>query len=392
MKPLFSDKITVKEIINLTENGEIISSDTDIADTFNDYFSSVVQNLNIPSENFINTDLCINPVLEIIEKYKHHQNIISIHKKMREKVLPKFSFHLVTLEETFKEVALLSDKKASQASDIPVKIIKENRDQIAYFILHNFNNALPCSEYSASLKYADITPIFKKDDKTDKTNYRPISILPNLSKIYERFMQNQMYPYLNQIFSKYQFGFRKGYNTQHCLMAMIEKWRKFLDIGGNAAALLTDLSKAFDCIDHELLIAILHAYGFHIDALTFIYSYLKGRKQRTKINSSYSSFAEILFGVPQGSILGPLLFNAYICYLYYDIDDLDFASFADDSTPYSCLSDMISVLGQLKGGIDKTFDWFKKNFLKGNADKCHLITSSKTPVGIEVANMTIMSE
>ena len=311
---------------------------------------------------------------------------------MREKGLPKFSFHLVTLEETFKEVALLSDKKASQTSDIRVKIIKENGDLIAYFILHNFNNALSCSEYPASLKYADITPIFKKDDKTDKTNYRPISILPNLSKISERFMQNQMYPYLNQIFSKYQRGFRKGYNTQHCLMAMIEKWRKFLDIGGHAGALLTDLSKAFDCIDHELLIAKLHAYGFDNDVLKFIYSYLKERKQRTKINSSYSSFAEILFGVPQGSILGPLLFNAYTCDLFCDIDDLDFASFADDNTPYSCLSDMISVLGQLKGGINKIFDWFKKIFLKGNGDKCHLITSSKTPVGIEEANKTIMSK
>ena len=141
---------------------------------------------------------------------------------------------------------------------------------------------------------------------------------------------------------------------------MIEKWCKFHDIGGHAGALLTDVSKAFDCIDHELLIAKLHAYGFDTDALKFIYSYLKGRKQRTKINSSYSSFAEILFGVPQGSILGPLLFNAYICDLFYDIDDLDFASFADDNTPYSCLSDMISVLGQLKGGIDKIFDWFKR--------------------------------
>ena len=223
---------------------------------------------------------------------------------MREKGLPKFNFHLVTLKETFKEVALLSDKKASQASDIPVKIIKENRDLIAYFILHNFSNTLSCYEYPASLKYADITPIFKKDDKTDKTNYRPISILPNLSKIYERFMQNQMYPYLNQIFSKYQCGFRKGYNAQPCLMAMIEKWRKFLDIGGHAGALLTDLSKAVDCIDHEILIAKLHAYGFDNEALKFIYSYLKGRKQRTKINSSYSSFAEILFGVLKDHFLG----------------------------------------------------------------------------------------
>ena len=205
-------------------------------------------------------------------------------------------------------------------------------------------------------------------------------------------MQNQIYPYLNQIFSKYQCGFRKGHNAQHYLMAMIEKWRKLLDIRGHAGVLLTDLSKVFDCIDHELVIAKLHAYGFDTDALKFIHSYLKGRKQKTEINSSYSSFAEILFVVPQGSVLVLLLFNVYICDLFYDIDDLDFASFADDSTPYSCLSDMISVLGQLKGGIDKIFDWFKKNFLKGNADKCHLITSSKTPVGIEVANITIMSE
>ena len=121
---------------------------------------------------------------------------------------------------------------------------------------------------------------------------------------------------------------------------------------------LSDLSKAFDCINHELLIAKLHAYGFDNDALKFIYSYLKGRKQRTKINSSYSSIAEILFGLTQGSILQPLLFNAYISDPFYNIDDLDFASFADDNTPYSCLSGMISVLGQLTGGIDKTSDSF----------------------------------
>ena len=99
---------------------------------------------------------------------------------MREKFQPKFSFHFVTLEKTLKEVALLSDKKASQASYILAKIIKENRDLMAYFILHKFSNALSSSEYPASLKYADITPIFKKNNKTEKSNYRPVSILPNL--------------------------------------------------------------------------------------------------------------------------------------------------------------------------------------------------------------------
>ena len=138
--------------------------------------------------------------------------------------------------------------------------------------------------------------------------------------------------------------------------------------------------------------AKLHAYGFDTDALKFIYSYLQGIKQRTKINYSYSPFAETLFGVPQGSILGPRLFSTHIGDRFYDIDNLYFASFDDDNTPCSCLSDMVSVLGQLKGGIDKIFDWFKKKCLKGNADKCHLITSSKTPKEIEVSNIIIMSE
>ena len=105
---------------------------------------------------------------------------------------------------------------------------------------------MSCSEYPASLKYADITPVFKKDDKTVKTNYRPICILPNLNKIYERFMQNQMYPYVDQIFSKYHCGFRKGYNAQHCLMTMIEKWHKFLDVGrgGSRVHLVRRMTKS----------------------------------------------------------------------------------------------------------------------------------------------------
>ena len=111
------------------------------------------------------------------------------------------------------------------------------------------------SQHENCLKYADVTPVLKKDDKSEKRNYRPKSILRNLSKVYEQIMQNQIYPCLKNLFSKCRSGIRKGFSARLCLMAMIEIWRRSLDSGGQAAAVLTDLSKAFDCIDHKLLIA-----------------------------------------------------------------------------------------------------------------------------------------
>ena len=107
---------------------------------------------------------------------------------------------------------------------------------------------------------------------------------------------------MKKIFSKYQCGFRKGLNAQHCLIKLIEKWRECLDQGFQFGALLTDLSKAFDCLPHDLIIAKLNAYGLDISALRLILDYLTSRKQRTKIGNDYSSWREITYGVPQGSI------------------------------------------------------------------------------------------
>ena len=136
--------------------------------------------------------------------------------------------------------------KASQENDIPVKLLKANADNICEIIFTYFNNNLVDKGlFPESLKTANVTPVFKKDSRTDKTNYRPVSILPNLSKVYERLIYNQLSNFFENKLPKFQCGFRKGYNAQDCLLVMIEKWKRMLDKGGTCGALLTDLSKAF---------------------------------------------------------------------------------------------------------------------------------------------------
>ena len=139
---------------------------------------------------------------------------------------PNFYFEYTFFDQTLKELEKLDPKKTSQLDDIPLKVIKENEDIVAFFIHRNFSNLLSSSTFPTALKYADVKPVFKKDDKTDTENYRPISILPTLSKLYERLIYNQMYRYFDKLFSKFQCGFRKGFNAQHCLITIIEKWRR----------------------------------------------------------------------------------------------------------------------------------------------------------------------
>ena len=172
---------------------------------------------------------------------------------------------------------------------------------------------------------------------------------------------------------------------------LIEKWKSALDKGKSLGAFLTDLSKAFDCLPHELLIAKLHSYGFSLNALRLIHSYLSNWRQRTKINESYSSWEEILFGVTQGSILGPLLFNIFMCDLFFIVGEIDFASYADDNTPFVSGDRLDDVLDSLENAALKLFDWFSNNQMKANPDKCHLLTSATASIAIKIKDNEILN-
>ena len=158
-------------------------------------------------------------------------------------------------------------------------------------------------------------------------------------------------------------------------MALIEKWKQSLDNKGFAGAVLMDLSKAFDTINHELLVAKLHAYGFNKDSLMIIMNYLSDRWYRTKVNTSFSSWALLLSGVPQGSVLGPLLFNIFINDLFYLFHKTDTCNFADDTTLYACDTNLSNLLQRLEHDSIAATSWFEENYMKLNEEKCHLLVA-----------------
>ena len=160
---------------------------------------------------------------------------------------------------------------------------------------------------------------------------------------------------------------------------MLEKWKSAVNKRKYFGALLTDLSKAFDCISHELILTKLHVYGFSPRASSLIHSYLTNRKQRTRVNGDYSSWEEMLFGVPQGSILGPLVFSIYLFDLFLIMKEASFSSYADDNTLYVTFENHEDVKSLEEDSI-KLFQWFSDNQIKANHDKCHLRVSGKTNV------------
>ena len=168
--------------------------------------------------------------------------------------------------------------------------------------------------------FPEVIPVLKKEETLGKSNYRPVSILPAISKIYERLMYDQMYKYFDQIFSKLQCGFRKGFSTQICLLYMIENWRIFRSRWSLWCSANWSIKSIWM---HDLLIAKLQGYGFDNGSLNFICNCLVDREQRVKINSSFSTWSKIEYGVPQGSILGPLLFSINTLDMFFEQKDVN---------------------------------------------------------------------
>ena len=232
LKPFLTDKVKTKSKITLIEkkykdsstepSEEIISDEEKVAEIFN-FFVNIVPNLKIPNNHNCDMDFqkTDDPVLNAINKYRYHSSIVMINSKIEPESI--FSFTTVQYDDVLRKIKNLNVSKASQQSDIPTKILIENSEYFSLYFHKNINFCLEQSVFPHVLKLADVAPIYKKKSKASKDNYRPVSILSNISKVYERCIYDQIQTYFDKIISKYQCGFCKGCNSQHCLITLIEK-------------------------------------------------------------------------------------------------------------------------------------------------------------------------
>ena len=313
------------------------------------------------------------------------------------KIKEKFEFNEVSSKEDKKVIKSLNKKKVTISTCIPVKILIDSIDRYLPVLTDIINNSIRNGTFPDELKLAEVTPIYKKANPFDITNYRAVSLLSHVSKVYERIIFNQISAYFEPLFSTFLTGFRKNHNTQHWLLKMLELWKEALDQRKSVSATFIDLSKAFDTLNHELLLANLKACGYSENSIGYIQSYLDNRLQRTNVNNNFSLWKEIFAGVPQGSILGPFLFNICINDIFLFVDNAQLCNYADDTTLYStqenhktnrdihkdifaCLFSIHNIISITtyyiinRDILNKNFlslqKWFYDNFMVLNPGKC----------------------
>ena len=208
----------------------------------------------------------------------------------------------------------LDVSKATGLDLIGPKILKIAPDILCPSISYLVNKSLTSGIFPQQWKEAKISPIFKTGSKDDVNNYRPISILPTLSKIIEKWIQKHLMSFLNShnVLHEKQSGFREGHSTEFALILMIDSWLKAINDGKFVGCLMVDFRKAFDLVDHSILLQKLKLYKCDENSLSWFKSYLSNRTQRVSMNNKCSASEPIRYGVPQGSILGPLMFLIFI--------------------------------------------------------------------------------
>ena len=319
------------------------------ADSFQNYFISFLNNNTIDDNSF--------------------SSPIDLMSSFRGKF--QFTFKGVSQVTVRDEIMSLKNSKSKDFFGLSVILIKRNIDNIISPLTKLINRCLDEGVFPNCLKIAKVIPLFKKGNRDEPCNYRPISLLPVFSKVVEGIMNSQIYEYfeINNIFNDKQYGFRKKRNTSDAIVNFIKNTLRCFEDGSHCLSLFLDLTKAFDCVDHSILLDKLREYGFDDVSLSLVESYLKNRYQMVFWNGQWSRKMLIRSGVPQGSILGPLLFIVFVNDFPDFINMADSILFADDSTVTVGGSELDSLVTWSDVAQSIAKYWFSVNKLNMNANK-----------------------
>ena len=286
-----------------------------------------------------------------------------------------FAFFPTNASEVTNIVLNFKNKLSFGFDNIPVSILKCSMFSIAEPLAAVINDSLSSGIFPDQLKIAKVCPIFKSGDKSDFQNYRPISVLPSFSKVFVKVVHSRLLSSLqsNNVLCRNQFGFRKNHSTYMALIELYDKVSLAIDNNEFSIGIFIDLSKAFDTLDHRILLKKLEHYGIRGMALKWFVSYLSNRSQCVSLNGVMSDLKPITHGVPQGSILGPLLFILYINDIVNCSEHLFFVLFADDTNLFFSHKDVLHLFNTVNRELGKLSDWFKVNKLSLNVKKTNYI-------------------
>ena len=366
---LGNNKKNDSEISVINVNDCNLTKDESIANAFNDHFINVGRKLaekikdnSVSPEFFLN-----NPVRDSIV------------------VSPITENDLVTV------VAGLNDSAAGY-DNIPTKILKYVIDTIKIPFTHIVNSSLISGTFPDIYKQSKVIPLFKGGCKTSLNNFRPISLLPSFSKILEKIMHIQMENFFdsNNVITPLQFGFRKTKSTTSAILTITDHILKSFDSSKYTIGLFLDFKKAFDSVNHRILMRKLYHYGIRGVAYNWVLSFLSNRKQHVYLNKVTSENSQVTHSVPQGSILAPLLFNIYINDIVNCTKYLKSVLYADDSCFYTSNNNIIDLINDANSDLITVNRWLNANKLTLNIDKSHFIIFSRNkPLPQNLPNVKI---